>query len=110
MGESDEVGGQPEEFGLTEQPARDITRDREPAPAEGDHDHDHGHDHQTMKFSMFKRTPEGNIVEIQAEDIERDTSGYDEEGRDPGYGPARPAPPDPPAPSDPDEHEHHPHH
>jgi hypothetical protein len=56
-----------------------------------------------MRFSMFKRTPEGDIVEIQAQDIERDTSGYDEEGRDPGYGPDRPAPPEPGEP----EHPHH---
>ena len=103
MGRSRKGRGEPEEFGLTEQPAKDSTRNRKPPPAEDVPDHDHGHDHQSMRFSMFKRTPEGDIVEIQAQDIERDTSGYDEEGRDPGYGPDRPAPPEPGEP----EHPHH---
>ncbi len=95
---------EPEDFGLTEQPATDHSRSRPPAPAEHDHDHDHPeHDHQNMVFSLFKRTTDGGIVEIPAQDIERDTSGYDEEGRDQGQGPERPAPPDH------GEHEH-PHH
>jgi len=104
MGRSRKGRGEPEEFGLTEQPAKDSTRDRKPPPTEDVPDHDH----QSMRFSMFKRTPEGDIVEIQAQDIERDTSGYDEEGRDPGYGPDRPAPPEP-GEHEPGEHEH-PHH
>ena len=45
-------------------------------------------------FSLFKRTPDGGIIEIPAQDIERDTSGYDEEGHDRGQGPERPAPPE----------------
>ena len=103
MGRARKGQGEPEEFGLTEQPAKDNTRNRKPPPAEDVPDHDHEHDHQSMRFSMFKRTPEGDIVEIQAQDIERDTSGYDEEGRDPGYGPDRPAPPEPGE----QEHPHH---
>ena len=47
-----------------------------------------------MVFSMFKRTPDGDMVEVLAQDIERDTSGYDDEGRDPGHGPDRLAIPD----------------
>ena len=101
----DDSRGELEDFGLTEQPAIDPSRSRPVVPAEHDHDHDHdqGHDHENMVFSLFKRTADGGIVEIPAQDIERDTSGYDEHGHDQGQGPERPAPPEH------GEHEH-PHH
>ena len=57
--------------------------------------HDHEHDHENMAFTMFRRTESGGLVELQASDIERDTSDYDEEGHDHGVEPA-PNPPPPP--------------
>ena len=103
MVEAEHGHGASEDFGLADQPAIDPTRSRPTAP-EGhghDHDHGHGHDHSNMVFSLFKRTADGGIVEIPAQDIERDTSGYDDEGHDRGQGPERPAPPEH------GEHEHH---
>jgi Mg-chelatase subunit ChlD len=49
-----------------------------------------GHDHlahEDMHFEMFRLDPSGDVVKV---DIRRDTSGYDEEGNDPGV--KRPAP------------------
>jgi hypothetical protein len=90
-----------ENLGLTEQPPADTTADltvneHNHGGHGGEHGGGHGgHDHDAMVFSLFKRTADGGIVEIPAQDIERDTSGYDDEGHDPGRGPERPAPPEP---------------
>jgi Common central domain of tyrosinase len=59
-----------------------------------DHD-DHDQDHENMAFTMFRRTESGGLVELQAGDIERDTSEYDDEGHDHGLEPAAPTPPTP---------------
>ena len=53
-----------------------------------------GHDHENMSFTMFRRTSAGGVQELQAGDIARDTSDYDEKGQDPGAGQERVAPPD----------------
>ncbi len=106
--EGDEMSGPdestPEDFGLTDQPPAEDAGNRGAAghgpgghgaghDHQGHEDHDHeGHDHENMAFTMFKRTPDGEIVEISAQDIGRDTSGYDDAGRDPGHGPDRPDP------------------
>ncbi|MFH5822696.1 tyrosinase family protein [Georgenia sp. AZ-5] len=53
----------------------------------------HGvHDHDAMAFTMFHLTPAGEVVEVRPDEIERDTSGYDD-GADPGTAP--PVGPDP---------------
>jgi hypothetical protein len=93
---SDPVREMPENLGLTEQPPATAREPEAAGPHTGEHDHrhDHGHDHEAMVFSMFKRTPDGGIVEILPQDIERDTSGYDEDGNDPGQGSAGLAGPD----------------
>jgi hypothetical protein len=105
----------PEDFGLVEQVSADDAamamqgdgghgdrghgegHDDGHADVEHEHEHDEhdeheGHDHANMVFTLFKRTPDGEIVELQAQDIERDTSGYDDDGHDPGRGPDRPDP------------------
>lgn len=101
MSEPNEEGRrkpQAEEFGLLEQPVEE---------PEGGHDEDHeaaavghiegGHgpdedphgehaDHDAMFFRAWQRTDQGNIIELRPDEIERDTSTF-EEGRDPGIGP-----------------------
>ena len=92
MAGPDDGRGESEEFGLTEQPATDTTRNRASEPAEHGHghDHDHGHDHENVVFSLFRRTPDGGIVKIPTQDIERDISGYDERATTGGKGPNGP--------------------
>ena len=43
-------------------------------------------DHDAMFFRAWQRTDQGNIIELRPDEIERDTSTF-EEGRDPGIGP-----------------------
>jgi len=59
-------------------------------------------DHRHMVFEMFRLDRDsGEVRKLAPDDIERDTSGYDDEGNDPGIagpvtphgGTARPVPP-----------------
>lgn len=92
----------PEDVGLVVQPPTELPQPHEkdeqesvdhgghgpvtPEPDHGHEDHEDHEDHDKMFFRAFRRTADGEIVELAPDQIKRDTSDY-EDGRDPGIGP-----------------------
>jgi hypothetical protein len=70
-----------------EEPA--TAHDGEDTPDSGEAGHEHM-DHTRMHFEMFRRDASGRVVRVDPEKIPRDTSGYDDQGNDPGTGPPTP--------------------